>query len=258
MDATTRKALLSIVVASATMINEREKKKKRKSVWVKPWLKRRLILGTYKTLFRELKTENVVDFTNYTRVTPDVFELILNKISPKISKQDTVMRKSIPAGARLEATLRFLAGGEAYSSLQYSTRISKHSLSAIIPETCEAIYQALKDDYLKVSVTFPIIRIKKHVVWLQQILSVDNKLFNCAGLSIFDRKPESSQMDNFINPLKMHYQPWYCIYDLLKILIQLIIMFRIIFLLCIYIVPQIPRVVISTIFLNIVLFKNSI
>ena len=50
------------------------------------------------------------------------------------------MRDSIPAGAQLEATLRYLVGSEAYSSLQYLTRISKQSLSAIIPETCEGIY----------------------------------------------------------------------------------------------------------------------
>lgn len=61
------------------------------------------------------------------------------------------MRQSIKPAARAEATLRYLATGCCYTSLQYSTRISKQSLSSIIPETCDAIYEALKDDCMKVS-----------------------------------------------------------------------------------------------------------
>ena len=49
------------------------------------------------------------------------------------------MRDSISAKARLEATL------------EYSTRISKQSLSEIVPDTYQAIYDVLKDEYLQVS-----------------------------------------------------------------------------------------------------------
>ncbi|XP_064111368.1 uncharacterized protein LOC135218849 [Macrobrachium nipponense] len=59
------------------------------------------------------------------------------------------MRESISPAARLEATLMYLSTGCSYSALQYSTRISKPSLSAIIPDTCKAIYDVLKDPYLK-------------------------------------------------------------------------------------------------------------
>ena len=61
------------------------------------------------------------------------------------------MRESIAAGARLEATLIWLANGGSYSALKYDTRISEQSLSIIVPETCSAIFEALKDDYTKVS-----------------------------------------------------------------------------------------------------------
>ena len=54
-------------------------------------------------------------------------------------KEDTNMRDSISAKARLEATL------------EYSTRISKQSLSEIVPDTYQAIYDVLKDEYLQVS-----------------------------------------------------------------------------------------------------------
>lgn len=44
----------------------------------------------------------------------DSFEFILKKISHRITKNDTVMRKAIPADERLALTLRFLATGILY------------------------------------------------------------------------------------------------------------------------------------------------
>lgn len=51
---------------------------------------------------------------------------------------------------RLVLTLRFLATGESYRSLMFSFRIPVSTISSIIPETCEAIYECLKDIYMKV------------------------------------------------------------------------------------------------------------
>ena len=76
--------------------------------------------------------------------------LLLAKVEPCIMKKDTNMRASITAEARLEATPRFLATGCTYSALHYSTRISKKSLSCTIPETCTAIYEVLRADYLPI------------------------------------------------------------------------------------------------------------
>ncbi|KAL1505187.1 hypothetical protein ABEB36_004808 [Hypothenemus hampei] len=52
---------------------------------------------------------------------------------------------------RLTAMLRFLATGRSYKDLEFSTIISKQALSRIIPETCEASYNVLKKEYLKLS-----------------------------------------------------------------------------------------------------------
>ena len=125
-------------------------KKRRKREWCKLWLSRRPERGSYNQIFSELQSENPADFENYTRMPVIAFHTLLTKIKPHIEKEDTHLRESIPPGARLEATLRFLAAGGSYASLQYATRISKQSLGRIIPETCEAIYNVLKEDYLKV------------------------------------------------------------------------------------------------------------
>lgn len=64
------------------------------------------------------------------------------------------MRDAIGAGAaRLEVTLRYLATGGSYRGLhEYTARISRSSLTKIIPETCDAIYRALRNEYLKVNI----------------------------------------------------------------------------------------------------------
>ena len=128
-----------------------KKKQKKKRQWCKKWLEKREKMGSHVTILRELQDEHVRDFIQYLRMDPGTFYELVAKVAPSITKQQTNMRESISAEARVEATLRFLCTGCSYTSLQYVTRISKQSLSLIIPETCKAIYEVLKDDYLQVS-----------------------------------------------------------------------------------------------------------
>lgn len=79
------------------------------------------------------------------------FYELLNLVRPYIEKQNIVMRESISAEERLVATLRFLATGRSYEDLKFSCAISAQALGKIIPETCWAIYQVLRGEYLKVS-----------------------------------------------------------------------------------------------------------
>ncbi|CAH1991540.1 unnamed protein product [Acanthoscelides obtectus] len=89
------------------------------------------------------------DFHNYFRMPELVYEELLRLVRPIIAKQDTCMREAISPHERLSATLRFLITGGTYTDLMYSSAISRQSLGNIIPETCDAIYSALKT-YLKV------------------------------------------------------------------------------------------------------------
>jgi len=142
-------ALCGIILA--VCVRKQKQVRAQKSVWCKEWLRRRGELGSHATLLRELHDEREHDFIQYMRMDLNSFYTLLAKVEPYITKQDTHFRQSICAEARLEATLRFLASGCSYTALQYSTRISKQSLPLIIPETCQAIYTVLRDDYLKVS-----------------------------------------------------------------------------------------------------------
>nr|CAH7742406.1 unnamed protein product [Callosobruchus chinensis] len=65
------------------------------------------------------------------------FETLLEMVRPTIEKSDTRFREAIPAEVRLAITLRFLATGDSFASLMYLFRVSKQSISALVPEMPE-------------------------------------------------------------------------------------------------------------------------
>lgn len=140
------KELVAIGVAGALCFEE-ETKQKRK--WSKNWLLERKKLS-HMTLIREMQQNEQGDFLNYLRMDEGKFLYLLNLIRPTIQKQNTVMREAVSAEERLIATLRYLATGRSYEDLKFSCAISPQLLGQIIPETCWAIYRALKKEYIKV------------------------------------------------------------------------------------------------------------
>uniref|UniRef100_A0A182SLP3 Uncharacterized protein n=1 Tax=Anopheles maculatus TaxID=74869 RepID=A0A182SLP3_9DIPT len=58
----------------------------------------------------------------FLRMTEEDFDYLLNILTPLIMREDTYMRKAVTARERLIITLRFLATGDSYSSLQFLFR----------------------------------------------------------------------------------------------------------------------------------------
>ncbi|XP_058122824.1 uncharacterized protein LOC131264559 [Anopheles coustani] len=65
---------------------------------------------------------------------------------------DPNMRKAITPQERLMITLRYLATGETFTSLQYLFRVSRHSIGNIVKEVCTCINNELRD-YVKLPST---------------------------------------------------------------------------------------------------------
>ena len=87
-------------------------------------------------------------FLRYFRMSPERFQHLLGLVSPLITKKDTKMRAAITAEERLAVILRFLANGDSQQSLSFSFRMGKATVSKIVAETSEAIYEVLKNDFL--------------------------------------------------------------------------------------------------------------
>jgi hypothetical protein len=117
---------------------------------VKSWRMRRECNGSFKFLTEELRLEDKDLYRRYIRMDETCFEKVLEYITSKIKKQDTVMRQAIPPAKILALVLRFLATGESYKSLEYQTRLSLAYISETIPLVCSIIYEEMKSEYLKV------------------------------------------------------------------------------------------------------------
>ena len=82
-------------------------------------------------------------------MTPNRLEHLVTLVAPLIEKRTTTYREPISASQRLALTLRFLAAGESQQSRSFSYRVGKATVCKIVSETSLAIYNALKQLYLK-------------------------------------------------------------------------------------------------------------
>ena len=104
--------------------------------------------GQYDSLLTELHREDQSGYKNYLRITPDLFKEMVEKLSPRLRKQSTFMREPIQVGLKLAVTLRFLATGNSYKSLQYSFRVETSTICKFIPEVCKAIIAVYMEEVL--------------------------------------------------------------------------------------------------------------
>ena len=100
------------------------RRKRQRALWTRKWLSRRQVFGAYENLMMELKRDDLAGFLNFLRVSPEIFDYLLEKVKPYISKLNTKMRKAISPGLRLAITLRYLATGRLGFSrfLEYSCK----------------------------------------------------------------------------------------------------------------------------------------
>ncbi|KAF7200675.1 uncharacterized protein [Nothobranchius furzeri] len=135
----------ALAIACALLLTEKKRHKKKRR-----WLKdRRQREHGLDLLHKDMEAFDRQGFKGLLPMNVEELEFLLNKVAPLITKRDTNMRLSISAKERLVLTLRFLATGESFTSLNFQFRVGNSTISMIVSETCEAIYQAFSEDYLK-------------------------------------------------------------------------------------------------------------
>ena len=82
-------------------------------------------------------------------MSPDAFDHLAQLLQPVMQKQNTNFRQPFCVKERLAVTLRYLASGDSQQSHGWVHRIGKATISKIIKETTNAIWEVLKEVYLK-------------------------------------------------------------------------------------------------------------
>ena len=126
-----------------------------RSCWVRPWLsaERRLLHGHYDRVMSWLRMEDQASFFTFLRMPPEMFDELLARITLRIQKQDTRYRKALEPGLKLTVTIRHLASGDKYPSLQYDFRVARNTISLLVPEVCQAIVEVYKDEVISCPTT---------------------------------------------------------------------------------------------------------
>lgn len=145
--------MLLLEIAMIAAKHTEQKKRRPRRVWAWPCLQKRMEQGHYDNLMEELSTKAPDLYRNFTQIDKDLFNEIVERVTPYIQKKVTFWRKPTEPGLRVAITLRFLATSDSYKSLQYSFRVAHNTISHIVPETYRAIVAAFRDEDLQVPQT---------------------------------------------------------------------------------------------------------
>ena len=86
----------------------RRRRERRRRNWVRPWIGRRRHYGIYDQLMVELRNEDHASFINFLRMPPAMFDELLARVGPRITKQYTFYRDPLEPGMRLALSLLLL------------------------------------------------------------------------------------------------------------------------------------------------------
>lgn len=73
---------------------------------------------------------------------------MVEKVTSYLEKQTTFIRELPMVELKLVTTLRLLATGDSYASLQYSLRVDESTISRFLPQVCKAIIDIYKLEVL--------------------------------------------------------------------------------------------------------------
>ncbi|KAK7099776.1 hypothetical protein V1264_022832 [Littorina saxatilis] len=81
-------------------------------------------------------------------MSPAMFDELLARVGPRITKQYTFYRDPLEPGMKLALTLRHLASGNKYASMKFGWRVPHNNQSLVVREVCQAIIDEYVDEVL--------------------------------------------------------------------------------------------------------------
>lgn len=87
-----------------------------RNIWLRDWIGRRPELGLYDRLMVELRNEDPRAFQNFMRMSPAMFDEIVQRLTQPLTKETTNWRAPLDQGLKVALTLRHHASGAKYPS----------------------------------------------------------------------------------------------------------------------------------------------
>jgi hypothetical protein len=110
--------------------------------------KERNTKGEFYLLVQDLRLYDEEYFFRYFRMSVIQYGELLAMVAPIIQKSSQ-KRECIRPNERLCVTMRYLATGDAQTTIAMNYRISPSSVGRIIYKTCQALWQVLSPKYLQ-------------------------------------------------------------------------------------------------------------
>ena len=77
-----------------------------------------------------------------------LFDEIVDRLTPRMTKQTTNWRVPLESGLKVALTLRHLASGAKYKDMQYAWRVPHNTISLVVREVCDAIVDEYLDEQM--------------------------------------------------------------------------------------------------------------
>ena len=116
--------------------------------WVNSLFKNRQDLGQASSLVPELMLNELHTLKSYLKADVSSFQLLLEKLEPRLTPRNHTPRAPIPAKHKIIVTLRFFATGQAFSDALFDFRMAKSTIHNLIYEVCIAIIEVLGPEYM--------------------------------------------------------------------------------------------------------------
>ena len=130
-------------------------KKRTHKCWVKSRNASRATNGAYHCLVTHLRFFDSQGFFSYLRMSPTTFENLYRLVAPRIchpwaDRSASVDRRpEISPQERIVVTIRYLATGNSQTCMAFEFHMGNSIVCAIIRETCDALWEALRTEYVK-------------------------------------------------------------------------------------------------------------
>lgn len=136
-----KKIILLYLLHRQNQINRREK-------WVNDLFLGKEKFGFYKSLLPQLITNPQYCLKKFIRIDKLTLDYIVAKVKPPLEKFSR-FRATISVEEKVIITLRFLATGETFESLQFQFLVAANTISGIVKNTCKAIIRILGPIHLR-------------------------------------------------------------------------------------------------------------